>query len=248
MTRQRDSLGFTLIELLVVVAVISLLVMIVVPSMAGLFRSGSTVNARNVVDAQLKATRGLAIRDRQYTGVRLQRGLDGGYWLGIVRYDEKTGQFDLCEATEMVTLPVGIGAGRVTKPFVDDSGKYAAQGIANFNAFTSFTILFGPNGRLVEQANGQNIKYKTSGSKLFTTLPDNWTHKSQYIWDASLAVPERGVRALCLFEAGQLNLYLPEPGETATGDDWDKVADALNAGARFVPVNPYTAGLIRGTK
>ncbi len=246
MTEKRDNSGFTLIELLVVIAVISLLAVIAVPSMVGLFRSGAMTNARNIVDAQLKAARGLAIRDRHYTGVHYQRGLDDQYWMGIVRHDVKTGQFDIAEGTEMVPFPVGIGAGQVIEPYVDKDGKYQVAGIRNFGQFACFTIVFGPNGRLVGKVDGGPIVFKMTGTKLFMKA-SAWVRTRSQIWDSDLVVtPTLGARAMCLFEANELELLMPvdEAGMIQLVGD-DKIAEALNDSARFLPVNPYTAGVIR---
>lgn len=76
MTQRRRQLGFTLIELLVIMAIVSILAAIALSALGRLFSAGATATGQNVVDAQLRVARSLAIRDRLYTGVRFQADAD----------------------------------------------------------------------------------------------------------------------------------------------------------------------------
>ena len=251
MRLQRSHPGFTLIELLVVIAIIGILVALAVPTLANLFGGGGA-QARNVLDAQLRVARALAIRDRQFTGVHFQRHCrTGEYWLAIVRFNGVGSCDGLVEGTTPVKLPGGTGVGEVTAAkFVDPvSGNYMDDkfdtdepaDVDDVDDFTTLTVLFDTAGRLIQRINGVNVNFSTT-LKLFIdydNLPAEWDPKTDpEIWDSVVAVAEPGVTALCVFDAKVFK---------AAGNSRAR-ADYLNENAAFLPVSPATGGLIRGKR
>ena len=165
MKLRTGQLGFTLIELLVVVAIIGILGAIGLSTVNSVVAGGSKAQARNTVDAQLRVARSLAIRDGRYTGVHFQRHYrrNDEYWLAIVQemdpgqdpagvvdqvergnlnYDPDDPNpnapgllrfFSLPQGARPQKLPDGMGVG----------GGGLGTG------FTTFTVVFAPDGRLV---------------------------------------------------------------------------------------------------
>ncbi len=235
-TRDVTRAAFTLVELLVVITVISLLMVMVLPSIAGLFRSGSQSQARNMADANLRSTRSMAVQRRRYTALHFQRGLDGGYWMAPLEEQDGSGQkvFDMADGAEATKLPGTMGGGEVSAKFVAGD-NYIAMSDTAVSDFTTFTVIFDPNGRLVTEVDGNDLKFD-SGSLLLEANPAAWTQRRKSIWERSVALKsEDGVRAFGLFDKAEFDLI--------TEDDVRRVF--LSNSARFLPINPYVGGLVR---
>ena len=69
--------GFTLVEMLVVLAIIALIMGASLPSIRVLFTSGADAQAYNLLSAQLRAARGLAVQQQTHAAVHIRRYDDG---------------------------------------------------------------------------------------------------------------------------------------------------------------------------
>lgn len=245
--RRARNCGFTLIELLVVVGIIMIVLGIAIPSIANLFRSGAEVQARNLIDAQISAARMLAVRNRGPVALHFQQGyeIDGrrDYYMAILEgnNDNWPGiwEFTLVPGTTPARLPGGLIAGRVDDSVTDSSGNYSGVQYTSSSArnwFTNFSIAFDASGRLTTMkvrvipstVVGYDPPEDTDiwrwGDVINSSSEDNW--RGQY-----------SIRALCLFDPDDLD-----------GLNDSEADDYLNDNARFLPVAPYTGGLIQSVQ
>lgn len=186
--------GMTLVELLVVLTIIGIILLLVLPNMGAILAGGAETQTRNLIDAQIKVARSLAIRDRKYTCLHFQKHATGReeYWCAILQ-ESPTG-FVLAEGTEPTKLPDGMVVGEVSEykevypgagvwdgfvapgPSGMDEFKPDALGDTNpeiaarkLSDFTTITILFDPNGRRVTRPTG--VIYSTDDNP--DPLPDS---------------------------------------------------------------------------
>ncbi len=286
---RQPNRGFTLIEVLMVIGIIGMALMVILPSVGKLFDSAADGQGRNLITAQLKAARSLAIRDRIHTGVHFQRHWKTGrFWAAIMQAtteaptttDDKwidlgadfggEAVFDdipvstlsqngmvlvLAEGAQPVKLPGSLGVGVVLSAIGDNyanlAGWRSARRSDNIDAFTTFTIMFDPDGRLVDRPAVGGIAFvreygpKHYCSPLFVDRnpkdPADPT-ETRSIWslpkyDVSGYV-DTYVKAVCVFDGSTYD-NLPDSGPGSTKPSY------LNDNAAFMPVAPYVGGLIR---
>ncbi len=107
--------GFTLIEMLVVLAIIALLLGASLPSIRVLFTSGADADAYNLLTAQLRAARGLAIQQQTHAAVHIRLyddtmtdadpGLTGAFFLVLLVEEEFVPGKDIDEDDEVFNDP-----------------------------------------------------------------------------------------------------------------------------------------------
>ncbi len=313
---RQPNRGFTLIEVLMVIGIIGMALLVILPSVGKLFDSAADGQGRNLITAQLKAARSLAIRDRIHTGVHFQRHAEtGDFWAAIVQVstvdpdsssDEwinlgdnfslaefqdiplsPTGKFlVLAAGAQPVRFPgsVGVGAVLTKKNKVgvywnlgndySDLWNWASQrnsdlpvtGIAGArltDPFTTFTVVFDPDGRLVADLDENAFAFVRRGSDdnyycspLFvdrdpnnppppTDPPDTrsiWRLPKYTFMVTGKLYVDTCVKAICVFDATVYdNLqYKHKVGAGAVSKE-----AYLNDNAAFMPVAPYVGGLIR---
>ncbi|MCY2928440.1 MAG: prepilin-type N-terminal cleavage/methylation domain-containing protein [Planctomycetota bacterium] len=239
--------GFTLVEMIVTICVISLLMMIAMPGLVQLFRSGADAQAYNIASTELVNARVNALQKGLYSGVHFQAGdaqpgRGQNFYAAVVdNHVESTtttttpvSTFRLASGYMMQELPGRIAVGQATSEFVDNSGNYTGDfSDTNLPNFTSLTVVFGPQGSLV-----QTIPDATTGAPkpiLFDVTADLFAG-AQPLWLAATAngtgTGKNGVSAVCLFDYITLRSW--EVG---------KRKDYLTQFAQVLPVNMYTGQL-----
>lgn len=279
MLRQKHN-AFTLIELLIIIAIISILTAIALSSLARLFGAGAKAQAENVIDAQLRVARSLAIRERCYAGVRFQadyrnaNAYEGDYWAVIVQeaetlptdadvYEDPNGipvldpdeednlrcgtpqsSFKLFRHVPEIPpakLPDGVAVGRQER-FSECN---------QMEKYTTFTIVFAPDGRLVTAPGEVNARYVLKLSapnsyradELFCDR-DSSGPKEWKIFDPMMAIYEwkngaGGPNSDCVPTLAVRVVDLKELGSSNDKDFY------LNEYAKPLPVAPYVGGLLR---
>ena len=213
--RRQKGAAFTLIELLVVITMIALIASIALPSVVHVFETGADSQAYHLLSAQLAAARALAIRDASYACVHVQLAnpephpdLANTCWMAVMKYVEDTGSFQLADGYAPRRVPGRIAFGELSDTFADpndgtykdltDGNVVSATGAA---PFTTFSIVFGPDGQVVKTIDDDQDVTFQSGDGLF--------QGSKPLW----AVPddEHGVSGTVMFDLKEL-LAAPSPG------------------------------------
>lgn len=172
--------GFTLVELLVVITLLGLVTAIALPTVTSLFNAGADAQAFNLLSAHLTAARANAIVDNNYVGVHVQQAstknplLNGeGFYMGLVERNVQSnhakGLFRLREDSTPQRLPGEYAFGELSYSYLDDAGNFEHITQDNLPYFTSVTVIFNPNGKVV-----RNIPTTDDYNPLgrFRTIPD----------------------------------------------------------------------------
>jgi prepilin-type N-terminal cleavage/methylation domain-containing protein len=244
-TRRPSARGaFTLIEILVVVALIAMVMGLALVNTATIIRSSADTQAYNLLAAQLRAARALAIQQNTYAGVHVQLAkepisasnpkLRKAYStvVSLVSSLDAAGpaEFQQAEGFRYRAVPGTIAFGDLTNrqdeifdgdefDLPSTGGWSGSEDTTNLNEeFTSATILFSPEGRIVRNVLGKQIEVRGSlvgsGGKALWRPID----------------PENGARALCIFD---LTAYLTAGGRDAANK-------YLDLNASYLPVNVHT--------
>lgn len=232
--RADRSAGFTLVELMVVVAVILIAVGIALPTIVTLVTAGAQEQAYNVFSAQLTSARALAIRRGTYAGVHVQPAdrarveagdLPDRIYTAVVVYDRENEHFDVADGFDPRPLPGRTALGEISNTFVD-GGTYRNGAFGSDDAiddFTTFTIVFSPDGAVVRDVEGRPVEFNRDD--------DGFFRGRQRLWDGWLADQDgEGVWGVCIFDLAQLIILEGSPRRAAM----------LNEGAQFLPVNIHT--------
>jgi len=221
--------GFTLFELLIVIGIIVMVAGLAMPSIISLLTSGGDAQAFNVLSGQLTVARALAIENQTYIAVHSQLGQEGGSssgkditttcFIAITRLEPDTSppRFKLMEGFTVTPVPGSIAFGEISDNSVAGTSFNLKQGV---EGFTSFSVIFSPQGEVVKTVNGETIQFS---SKLAGV---------GQLWSASLANNEEGVVAITQFDYSEL-MALPD----------EKQAEYLDATGQLLPINTYTGRL-----
>ena len=219
--RQR---GFTLVEILVVISVIALVLSITLPSVIGLFTAGSDLQARNVISGMLGAARGEAIENQSYALVHVQIDADGDKcWAAVMKYDSTTGKFVPVSGFPPQQMPADMAFGEISTDYVSGSG-YRSEVNSDLKGFTTFNVIFGPDGSLATTLPGGDPVIDTTAACFAGT-------DKQKIWNPGDVEVEAGVRAITAFHYRTLEAMPNRQG-------W------LEKNGQFLCVNPYTGKLL----
>ena len=224
--------GFTLIELAVALTIVLLIVSIVVPSMSQMLASRASMEAFNLVAAQLSAARAEAVTSDTYAGIHVQLDTQTDMtektaYSMIIAYDENASVFKRPDIFMPQELPGRTALGKLTSAFVtaQDPGKY--QGLntnANIEAFCAFSVIFSPDGAVVTHVKGGNVMF-APGDPMFTG-------SNTRLWNFAQANNQLGVTAFTMFN--YLELLKREPA--------DRIK-YLDENGQFLPVNMHTGQL-----
>ncbi len=228
--RQGRRGGFTLAELIIVISIIVLVAGIALPGIVSIFTAGADAQAYNAFAGQLSAARAMAIQSGTYAGVHVQLGDGTGdpdlaktCYSVVVAYDAGAAKFQKADGYDPVRMPGTMAFGELSSTFINGSNY---QGLDNLPDFTTFTVVFSPQGTLVEQVDGNNVSFDSS-SPLFSGTSKLWEHAT--------AEGEPGVTAMTMFD------YFELSARTTAADR----ATYLNEYGQFLPIGRYTGQPLR---
>ncbi len=231
--------AFTLVELLVVISTIALVLTITLPGIIGLFTAGADLQARNVISGMLGAARGVAIENQSYALVHVQIDVDGEKcWAAVMEYDKDPsspsfGKFVPVAGFTPQQMPSDMAFGEITSTYVTDGGNYKSDVNTDLPDFTTFNIIFGPDGGLMTGLiNSVPPQIETDESvKIFGGAT---VTEKQQIWDpAGPTLDEAGVRAITAFHYRTIKAM----------SDADRL-DWLERNGQFLCINQYTGKLL----
>ena len=228
--RRGRPTGFTLIELAVALTVILMIVTMVVPTMSKMLSSRASMEAFNLVAAQLSAARAEAVTSTTYAGIHVQLGaqsnmLETTYSM-IIAYDEDDSVFRRPDIFMPQELPGGTALGQLTTQYVGGGDPGTYQNIstdAQLREFCTLSVIFSPEGTVVTEIKGINIMF-ASGDLMFNGKTKLWEH--------ALANDKRGVTAFTLFDYR----------EVLKRESTDRTK-YLDEHGQFLPVNMHTGQL-----
>jgi len=238
----RQTEGFTLVEMMVTIFIISLLAGIALPTIAALFGSGTEEQACNILSAQLRAARSVAIRNATYAGVHVQLADDSSKqntgllhvsFAAVVWDDPATPghQFTLAPDFRPERVPGTVAFGKINSTFVSGGNYRGLSGSDDLRSFTTFTIVFSPTGKVVRQVAGGNVVFDATDA-LFA--------ESQIkLWDRSLTNDNTGLSgetAVTLFDIKKF-IVLREQNDA-------EAYKYLNENGMFLPVSVHTGQLL----
>lgn len=230
--------GFTLMELLVTITIIALLAGISLPSMMALFDAGADKQACNIMAAQLMNARAEAIRNMTYVGVHVQlanhnvaanRALENVCFTAVVWDDPETpdNMLTLMSGSSPQRMPKHTAMGRIDDRYVSGGNYRNLGGPEGLKGFTTFTVLFSPNGKAALRVEGENIKFEPKGL-LFSGSGQLWNYG-----DTGGGSGLLGATALTIFNIKQ---FVPLSGSDR--------AKYLDVSGMFLPINPHTGRLL----
>jgi len=230
-SRNRRS-GFTLIELAVALTIILMIVAMVVPTLSRMLASRASMEAFNLVAAQLSAARAEAISGNTHTGIHVQ--LDDETDMAekiaysmVIAYDEADAVFKRPAIFMPQELPGYTALGKLTSDFVTTADPGTYKGLdtdADLEAFCAFSVIFSPEGTVVTHMKGGNV--------MFAANDPMFSGAQTKLWDHTLANDKPAVTAFTIFD--YLELLKRESAERIK---------YLNEYGQFLPVNMHTGQL-----
>jgi prepilin-type N-terminal cleavage/methylation domain-containing protein len=249
--------AFTLVEIMMVVAIIGVVSAITLPHLPKMLDDQKKTNIKGAIRSQMSLAMAQAAKTQKISGVRFQYDKDG--WKTGIQYmvlieripGGLSGQYQAVPYALPVPLPTGFGfiTGVESDDVnLDDSHEELLPGDTpdpdNMGSATTFTILFSPEGQVVQRVvslnprNGNdNVINVFDSVKLPKYDPDNALLFCDAKYNDPDAMPWLGTKmsaiGLVLFHTGTV-LGLPNP-ETRATDYFDSLPTLL--------LNMYTGDL-----
>lgn len=240
-TRPSSRRAFSLIELVVVMIIIVLLAGVIFPGMAAIMGTDDIEQAYYILGSQLSAARSQAILTGTYVGVHCQLAntanpfnteLDNTCFTALVWDDPNTPQrrFDLAPGFRPRKIPSRVAFGKLTSDYVSGT-TYQNLSATNIQGdFTTFTIVFSPEGRLVRNIDGENVIFDSAADVFHATDATGlWDHA-----ETGGGTGQPGVTAFTVFNVLELTT-LAEAGRAV---NW------MNTNAAFYPISVHTGQLL----
>ncbi|MCK5565173.1 MAG: prepilin-type N-terminal cleavage/methylation domain-containing protein [Planctomycetes bacterium] len=188
MRTKQNKKGFTLAELMVVIAIMAILAGIMIPAAKALISSFENTDLTGqIIGTALKNARALAMKRREYIGVRFQYDLRGYQYMTLIVDDDvdpmPANGFKAVQGRKPMKLPATLGvmdlkwSDRVYyssgEPDLSDPSRYDIEIAGDtdidsdrkLNDTTTFSIVFSPSGKLVtRQVWVRNRAGKVKGS------------------------------------------------------------------------------------
>ncbi|MFP4139807.1 MAG: Tfp pilus assembly protein FimT/FimU [Phycisphaerae bacterium] len=243
-TRRKTTRGaFTMVEMMVVLGVIVLAAGIALPSISALLSAGADKQSYNLISAQIRAARSLAMRNGTYAGVHIQMAdadrnpdLEGVCFTSLVMLesmDTSQANFDIAPESKPERVPGNLAFGDLS----NEKSQIFAGGDGEFDykspkSFTTMTIVFSPNGRLVRSVQGREIRL-SPGSDLVTSSGARtrlWTTNRTSPDAGGTQDAEYGTAAICMFNYKQF-------------DSANDKGNYINRNAILLPINIHTGQL-----
>jgi prepilin-type N-terminal cleavage/methylation domain-containing protein len=238
---RKPRTGFTLIELAVALTIILLIVSMVVPTLTKMLSSRASMEAYNLVAAQLTSARAEAITSDTFAGIHVQLGeqddmQETAYSMIIKVSDaeilQNSPKFTRHPAFIPQELPGGTALGKLTSDFVKDqanppagteaAGEYINMTDARVKEFCAFSIVFTPDGTVSTRPKGSGVQFDPSDP--------TFASGDTQLWDFGLANNRVGVTAFTMFNLRKLMTFA-EPSERE---------DYLDENGQFLPINMHT--------
>lgn len=240
-TRPGHRRAFSLVELVVVMIIIVLLAGVIFPGMAAIMGTDDIEQAYSILGSQLSAARSQAILTGAYVGVHCQLAntanpfnteLDNICFTALVWDDPNTPErrFDLAPGFRPRKIPGRVAFGKLTGDYVSGT-TYQNLTAANIQGdFTTLTMVFSPDGRLVRNIDGENIVFESAADVFHATDATGlWDHV-----ETGGGTGQPGVTAFTVFNVLELTT-LAEAGQAVT---W------MNTNAAFYPISVHTGQLL----
>lgn len=244
-TRRKTTRGaFTMVEMMVVLGVIVLAAGIALPSISALLSAGADKQSYNLISAQIRAARSTAMRNGTYAGVHIQMAdgdrnpdLEGVCFTSLVTLesmDTSYAKFDIAPESKPERVPGNLAFGDLSN---EKTQIFAGGGNGEFDyksptSFTTMTIVFSPNGRLVRSVQGREIRL-SPGSDLVTSSGARtglWTTNRTSPDASGTQDAEYGTAAICMFNYKQF-------------DSANDKGNYINRNAILLPINIHTGQL-----
>jgi type II secretory pathway pseudopilin PulG len=229
-----------MVEMMVVLGVIILAAGIALPSISDLLSAGADKQAYNMVSAQIRAARSLAIRKGTYAGLHIQIAdasrqpdLEGVCFTSLVvldRIENNEAYFDKAPESSPRRVPGTIAFGDLS----NEKSQIFSGGDGSFrygspDSFTTMTIVFSPEGRIVHSVQGNPIGLAPDG-KLVSGGGAVWSTNRSSPGESGGGSTEYGTAAICLFNYREFDLS-SEKGEY------------IDKNAILLPINVHTGQL-----
>lgn len=225
--------GFTLFEMLIVVGIIIMVLSVALPSINSMLASSADSQAYNMLSGQLTVARAEAITYDTPVAVHVQIGQESASLSGEdlskacfsaitwIPPDSNNPTFSLMPGYSVNRMPESLAFGEISDDFIDGANFTLGLGLEDF---TSFSILFDPQGEVVKRVKWVN--------GLVAPAFHSDLAGPNSLWDATYANGEDGVQWVTLFEYTKL-LALNRVQQQIY----------LDENAQFLPVNTYTGRL-----
>ncbi|MDY7011684.1 MAG: hypothetical protein SVV80_13185, partial [Planctomycetota bacterium] len=190
----------------------------------------------DVISSMLGAARSMAVENRSYAGVHVQLDADRNCWVAVMKYDNGTGKFVSVGGFPPQRMPADMAFGQISDDYVDGGGNYKSDVNADLRGFTTFNVIFAPDGSLMTGLVNGSVPQVETGVKIFG---GDGATKEQQIWDHPASLPpgpninEPGVGAITSFHYKTL-----EAMSDANRLKW------LEKNGQFLCINQYTGKLL----